>query len=91
MSIKALSTENIHLWTDSTIVLTWLTGMKSLQVYVGNQVSQINELLCETQWHHTPTTDNPADLISRGIDICALPSCQLWWDGPERLRLPPSH
>ncbi|XP_060863425.1 uncharacterized protein LOC132939996 [Metopolophium dirhodum] len=27
-----LSTENIHLWTDSTIVLTWLNSLKPLQV-----------------------------------------------------------
>ncbi|XP_022180294.1 uncharacterized protein LOC111040631 [Myzus persicae] len=87
----ALPTENIHLWTDSTIVLAWLTSMKPLQVYVANRVAQINELSCETQWHHTPTTNNPADLISRGIDVSALPSCQLWWDGPEWLRLPSSH
>jgi len=86
-----LPTENIHLWTDSTIVLAWLTSMKPLQVYVANRVAQINELSCETQCYHTPTTDNPADLISRGIDVCALLSCQLWWNGPEWLRLPSSH
>jgi len=63
-------------------------GVKPLQVYVANRVTQINELSCESQWHHTPITDNPADLISRGIDVCMLPSYQLWWNGSEWLHLP---
>ncbi|CAI6373964.1 unnamed protein product [Macrosiphum euphorbiae] len=81
-----LSTENIHLWTDSTIVLAWLNSLKPLQVYVANRVAQINELSCEIQWHHTPTADNPADLISRGVDVGTMVSSELWWQGPKWLK-----
>ncbi|XP_015377915.1 PREDICTED: uncharacterized protein LOC107172149 [Diuraphis noxia] len=86
-----LHQDNVHLWTDSTIVIAWISTLVPLQVFVSNRVARINELTAHVQWHHTPTADNPADLVSRGIDVCALPSCKLWWNGPEWLRLPPSH
>jgi hypothetical protein len=81
-----LSTENIHFWTDSTIVLAWLSSLKPLQVYVANRVAQISELSCVVQWHHTPTADNPADLISRGVDVQTMISSELWWHGPRWLK-----
>lgn len=81
-----LSTENIHYWTDSTIVLAWLSSLKPLQVYVANRVAQISEISCVVQWHHTPTADNPADLISRGVDVQTMISSELWWYGPRWLK-----
>lgn len=72
-----LHQDNVHLWTDSTIVIAWISTLVPLQVFVSNRVARINELTAHVQWHHTPTADNPADLVSRGIDVCALPFCKL--------------
>jgi len=65
-----LHQDNVHLWTDSTIVIAWISTLVPLQVFVSNRVARINELTAHIQWHHTPTADNPADLVSRGIDVC---------------------
>ncbi|XP_035227124.1 uncharacterized protein LOC118199385 [Stegodyphus dumicola] len=40
------------------------------------------------QWHHVPSKQNPADLISRGADPVKLQLCELWWRGPPFLLQP---
>ncbi|XP_035231420.1 uncharacterized protein LOC118203259 [Stegodyphus dumicola] len=40
------------------------------------------------QWHHVPSKQNPADLISRGADPVTLQLCELWWSGPPFLLQP---
>jgi hypothetical protein len=53
------------LWTDSTVVLTWLQSRPSRwKPFVGHRVSEIQELTKITDWNHISTKDNPADLIS---------------------------
>ena len=39
----------------------------------------------QIQWRHVPTTDNPADLASRGGQVT---NAELWWNGPTWLRDP---
>lgn len=39
----------------------------------------------QIQWWHVPTTDNPADLASRGGQVT---NTELWWNGPTWLRDP---
>lgn len=42
-----------HAWSDSTIVLSWLTvHHDSFKTYVSNRVHQIQVLLPNCQWHH---------------------------------------
>ncbi|XP_055591112.1 uncharacterized protein LOC129743166 [Uranotaenia lowii] len=78
--------DNIFLWTDSTIVLHWLSASpSSWQTFVGNRVAEIQELTAHCSWHHVPGTENPADLISRGLDIGDLIDSSLWWNGPPWL------
>jgi len=68
-----------YLWTDSTIVLGWInTQCTRLKVYVANRVNQILELSDSTQWKYVNTTENPADIISRGIDVYTLRKSELW-------------
>ena len=75
--------ESIHLWSDSADVLFWLKDHPSRWgVFVANRCSEIHTLLPDTYWHHVRSADNPADVISRGIEPSKLASHRLWWQGP---------
>lgn len=76
---------NIFFWSDSTIVLAWIASTSSFQVYVSNRIARIRDLSTTHQWHHIPTNDNPADLISRGVGVHTISVSNLWWHGPSWL------
>ncbi|GBN29828.1 hypothetical protein AVEN_129089-1 [Araneus ventricosus] len=74
------------LWTDSTIVLAWIQkGPSVLKPFVRNRVSAIQNLIEINTWKHVPSKENPADIISRGIDPEKIEDCNLWWIGPSFL------
>jgi len=84
--------ENIHAWTDSTIVLNWLDGNpRRFKVYVGNRISFILDRIPPNRWKHVPGEQNPADCASRGLLPCELVNHDLWWNGPEWLTSSPSN
>lgn len=75
-----------YLWTDSTIVLSWLAMEPSdLKTFVSNRVSSIQSLTSSCHWKHVPSQDNPADLISRGLSPRNLLVSSIWWSGPDWL------
>ncbi|XP_025192629.1 uncharacterized protein LOC112592689, partial [Melanaphis sacchari] len=75
-----------HLWTDSTVVLSWLNAQSNrLKVYVSNRVNQILELTNTSQWNYVRTNKNPADMISRGTNVKEISTSRLWWTGPDWL------
>lgn len=78
-------TNDIILWTDSSIVLAWLKNEVPLQSYVANRVARISDITVYTQWRHVSSIDNPADLITRGTQPSALASLVIWWNGPSWL------
>ncbi|CAI6369997.1 unnamed protein product [Macrosiphum euphorbiae] len=80
-----INSSSIMLWSDSTIVLSWINTSKPLKVFVANRVAQITDLTSPSQWMHVPTISNPADMITRGIDVQSLSHNQLWWNGPAWL------
>ena len=44
---EILQIEENYAWTDSTIVLSWLSHLPRMwQIFVGNRVSQIQQKLC---------------------------------------------
>ncbi|XP_073951812.1 uncharacterized protein [Choristoneura fumiferana] len=78
-----------YYWTDSSIVLAWLkTDYAKLNVFVSNRVANILELTENSEWRHVPTSLNPADCASRGVDACRLANLDVWWNGPAFLREP---
>ncbi|XP_026744319.1 uncharacterized protein LOC113505711 [Trichoplusia ni] len=84
--ILGIEKENIHCWTDSTIVLAWLSGHPSRwTTFVGNRVSEILTLLENTQWAHVRSACNPADIASRGVTPTELSQSSLWFHGPSWL------
>ncbi len=76
----------IHAWTDSTVVLSWLAGdPRRFKTYVGNRVSRIVESVPSKKWRHVSGLENPADCASRGLFPSQLLRHDLWWNGPSWL------
>ncbi|XP_029673119.1 uncharacterized protein LOC115241495 [Formica exsecta] len=69
-----------HCWTDSTIVLAWVSQPPSRwKTFVTNRVNDIQTRLAELR--HVPMEDNPADCASRGIFGDEIINRELWWHG----------
>ena len=80
----------VFAWTDSTIVLNWLTGNpRWFKTYVGNRISFIVDQISPDRWKHVPGVQNPADCASRGLFPLQLKEHNLWWNGPHWLQLDP--
>ncbi|XP_075150744.1 uncharacterized protein LOC142224849 [Haematobia irritans] len=88
--IESLTCEfELHLWTDSSIVLGWLQkSPQTLKTFVANRVSHIQTFTKVTNWKHVKTEDNPADLGTRGSLPQDLIQNSLWWTGPLWIRTP---
>ena len=77
-------TKDIQCWLDSTVALHWLNDYGEYRQFVANRVKKIQSHP-NTQWRHVPTSENPADLGSRGGSVN---EAELWWNGPLRLSDP---
>lgn len=76
---------DIHAWTDSSIVLSWLNSQPNRwKTFVANRVTEIISSLEPSQWAHVSSKDNPADCASRGIQ--QFTDEQLWKEGPSWLK-----
>ncbi|XP_072392311.1 uncharacterized protein [Diabrotica undecimpunctata] len=81
--------KNITNWTDSKIVISWInTSPHLLKTFIANRVAQIQKLTNLELWKYVKTYDNPADLLSRGINPSSLINSNLWFHGPPWLTLP---
>lgn len=89
--LKALNCQptKVCYYTDSTIVLCWLSlEPRQLKTYVCNRISEIQQITDLNSWYHVSSSENPADIISRGMSPQDLKSCSLWWHGPSFLSHP---
>ncbi|XP_076384449.1 uncharacterized protein LOC143263129 [Megalopta genalis] len=87
-----LQIEHTVYWTDSTIVLHWLrSSPHTLKTFVANRVSEIQSTTTITDWRHVSSTDNPADLLSRGQTIKDFLQSSVWQNGPSWLQQEHSH
>uniref|UniRef100_A0A2H1X027 SFRICE_036894 n=1 Tax=Spodoptera frugiperda TaxID=7108 RepID=A0A2H1X027_SPOFR len=78
-----LTFNNTYFWTDSTIVLGWLrTHPIALKTFVQNRVVEINDLTSGCTWSHVSGVLNPADMLTRGVNLPELVHKDLWWNGP---------
>lgn len=78
------SFNKIVLWTDSQIVLAWLSASPSRwTTFVANRTAEIQELTSSCQWRHIDSKLNIADIITRGCDCDALIANRDWWQGPQ--------
>ena len=74
-------------WLDSQCVLHWLKTTKPLSVFVENRIAEIRKN-SNTTYCYVPTSQNPADLATRGCTIPQLKASTMWWQGPPWLQLP---
>lgn len=79
---NTIDINNTYLWCDSQITLYWLQSEKPLPIYVANRVREINNLIPGVEINYVTTRDNPADLLTRGINAAELDKNALWWQGP---------
>ncbi|KAG7188150.1 hypothetical protein KM043_013369 [Ampulex compressa] len=85
---RAIQTSGMRefLWSDSTIALNWIaSSSRGWTVFVANRVGEIQRLTDIASWRHVPSKENPADLLSRGVQPSDLPDCRAWWHGPQHL------
>ena len=69
-------------WTDSEIVLKYIANESSrFMTFVENRVSVIRSVTDLQQWHHIPSQENIADVITRGLPA----SNNRWLQGPAFL------
>ncbi|XP_029176361.1 uncharacterized protein LOC114944557 [Nylanderia fulva] len=81
----------LYAWTDARVVLAWLRAHPSRWTpFVANRVAAIQELMPGNHWHYVATSENPADLATRGISPSELRDRRLWWSGPPWLGSPSS-
>ena len=75
------------LWTDAQCVLRWINSEKDLSVFVTNRVEEINKD-SDIVFGFVSTTENPADVATRGTTVPSLQNDCLWWHGPSWLTAP---
>ncbi|CAK9829640.1 hypothetical protein ANTRET_LOCUS6943 [Anthophora retusa] len=74
-----------YYWCDSTITLAWIKAPPSKwKTFIANRTSAIQEVSRGT-WSYVPAEQNPADIISRGVNPSTLINAKLWWNGPSWL------
>ncbi|GFY46794.1 integrase catalytic domain-containing protein [Trichonephila inaurata madagascariensis] len=82
-----LRIQQIMLWTDSNIVLAWIQrSPEQLKKFIDNRIKIIQRLTKNCKWNHISSNENPADLISRGLNASDISSKQLWWYCPDFLK-----
>ena len=82
---EQLQVTRVTLWSDSQIVLHWLNSTKILKPFISNRIQEVKKLTSISSWKYCPTTDNPSDLLTRGITADQLKASSLWKHGPKWL------
>lgn len=74
----------VYCWTDSQIVLHWIQKGTNPKPFI-TRVNEICEAFPAAMWSFTPSADNPAYLLTRGLSTDQLKSSRLWTQGPDWL------
>nr|CAD2156491.1 unnamed protein product [Meloidogyne enterolobii] len=75
------------LWCDSKPVLSWIKAGGKNEKFVENRINEIRKNN-GIKFGYVNTSDNPADIATRGIMASELDKCRIWWEGPEWLKRP---
>ena len=61
------------------------------KAFVANRVQDIHQRVAPSQWGFCPGSQNPADLVIRGIPASKVRDWKQWWKGPHWLQQPRCH
>ena len=75
--------ESINIWTDSKIVLSWMSTTKVMKQFVKSRVDEIKLNTQGVNLQYIPGAMNPADKITRGITLERLKHDCDWFHGPQ--------
>ena len=68
------------------VTLYWIRGFnREWKQFVENRVTNIRSLTKPNNWFHCPGSENPADILSRGMTVSELSRTNLWLSGPQWL------
>ncbi|XP_064085400.1 uncharacterized protein LOC135200724 [Macrobrachium nipponense] len=77
--------EKLLIWSDNEAAIQWVRNDNCKMTYVKNRVAEIREVSANYQIFHVSTGENPADLVTRGVEVKDLVSNSLWFKGPSWL------
>ncbi|GFU87483.1 uncharacterized protein TNCV_2446171 [Trichonephila clavipes] len=86
--IKSLTIPRLELCAAVLLVKLVKRVVAALQLETAELylwVAKIQELYPNQLWRHVPSDQNPADLVSRGVDPDKLLQQNLWFNGPTFL------
>ncbi|XP_053389045.1 uncharacterized protein LOC128552070 [Mercenaria mercenaria] len=83
--LQAIDIQNVIFWSDSQIVLHWLSTSRLVNRFVQNRVTEIRDLTQNRKWKYCPIKHNPADLLTRSITASQFRNNHLWMHGPDWL------
>ena len=74
----------IILYSDSSVTLQRIKrNPNQYEAFEMNRLQQILEITNQNQWHHVPSAQNPADLLTKDSPIQMWLDSELWWYGPS--------
>ncbi|KAG1652582.1 hypothetical protein GQR58_026226 [Nymphon striatum] len=71
-------------WTDSSVTISWIkSDAGRWKTFVANCVTGIQEITNPSNWFLCSGKENPADLLTRGLQAEKLMNSKVWLKGPE--------
>ncbi|XP_053392222.1 uncharacterized protein LOC128554912 [Mercenaria mercenaria] len=81
-----LDLDQYFLWTDSQCVLHWIRSKKDIGIH-QKQSNRNQHTHKDITFGYVTTSENPAGVASRGVNIDTLQNSDIWWHGPKWLSL----